>query len=360
MIPTQPYIEKAMAMNAFPNICKVKYQLISNFVILDDDSDAVIAAKIKAQVDLVENAVLSLYSKGVKYVIFGGRSTYMGPWTSGDAVLTNLGGLNEQQRFPASDMFFGYNNLGATQTYIDLLLTNATSQTDRSTPDQPIAEAAITTYTNGGLGQVLFVYQAADAVSIDSKDLYQAAALALGVTFTAQAITFPFAADIAALAPTINALGVNDVVMFAVNGQTLFQDDLVNALNAAALTTPARLFGPVNVNLNYDLFYNAGASFPYFSPFLISLGYSNSPTFTTSSLYSFIESMGYFNAMACLKPWAGTDGTARYNIFKDFINPLIANQVIRANTGPTAIITLNATVNPVWDATNNTTVAFPV
>lgn len=367
LVPTQPYIDKAMAMNAFPNICKVEYQFIPNFVPSDDP--VVQAANIRAQVDLVEAAVLALWTKGVKYVVLGGKSTFMAPLTTGDANTTNLKGLNEQQRYPSSDMFFGYAQLGAgAQAYIDLLLSNCTGQIDRNTPALPLAEDAVKTYTNGGIGQVYFVYQDGDLASTTQRDLYATAAGNLGVTFIQQAIgplSSDFATQIAnTVVPFINAnLGPNDVVMFAVNGDSDIQEALVLAINAApAITSGSRIFGanfgPVKTPLKYDVFVNQSNIFPYFSPFLISLGYSNSPSFSTDSLPNFIETMGYFNAMACLKPWAGTDGTARYDVFKNLVNPLIVNQVIKA--GDLLPTTINAVVNPVWTQTINTTVAFPV
>lgn len=348
---TQVYIDRAMASGTFPNVARVEYALIPAFT-----------GDIRAQANLVEAAVASLYDKGCRYIEFGLLSTYMAPWTTGDAVLTNFGGLNEQQRFPNSDIFFGYGQLGATSVYIDLLLTNCTSQTDSSTPELPIAQSAITQYTNGGTGTVYFVYQFGDAASFSTLSGFQEAAATLTppVNFVAQAINFDFTSDIANIVvPYSNAnLGPNDVVMFAATAQ----DNLTLAINTApAITSGTPLFGanyiPATIPLIYDLFTSNSSVFPYYSPFLISLGYSNSPTFPVTDTTQ-IETLGYFNAMACGKSWAGTDGTAHYNGFKDFIDPLITNFVYRAGTF-TAVV-LSGTVNPVWQQTNNTTDALAI
>ena len=354
---TIPYI--LSALKRFTNIANVQFSFIPNFVNTGTPS-------IQAQADAVEAAVIALYNQGFNYIIFGCQSTYINPWTTGGTP--NLGGINEQQRFQDSQIFFGYNNLIATQTYIANLLSNCFSMTDVN-PNIPTKIAAIEAFTSGS-GIVYFVYQSGDAVSLNALAQYtQAAAQCSPVrTVVSQAITASSFPEIAStVIPYINStLPANSVVMFAVNGSSSDQDGLTNAINAGPAITNGTVtlfganYGPTTVTLNYDLQEYAISGPFYNSPYLVELGFSNNPTFTTLASSLFIESMGYLNAMVDGKPWHGTDGTQRFDVFKSYVAPLIIQYYYPSGTFNPVINLASTQTNSLWISTINDVILFPL
>jgi len=189
-------------------------------------------------------------------------------------------------------------------------------------------------------------------------------------TFTLFPITAPTFSEInTSFATQVNALPASSMVIFAVNGGTSYQDQLTTQLNTLTLTNIApsgttTLFGtnysPTTIALvQWQLQEYPSFAGPFYAdPYLISIGFSNSPTSTLTNDSRWIQSMGYLNSMACGKPWRGTDGTMKFDVNKSYVAPYITQYFYPANTlNPTVI---SSGTNPSWASLINTTVAFPI